>query len=256
MEHAWLNPPETLSLVKGEVHVWRTLLDMDDEIIGGLFSILSGSERQQAMRFHFNLLRTKHIAAHGLLRLILGMYLDIEPILLAFCTNQYGKPYLCSGHKDKAILFNVSHSGNMSVVALSSGFEVGIDIEHTNREINVAEIAGSFFSKKEIEKLASLTGALQKEAFFRCWTRKEAYLKGKGRGLSMDLDRFEVSLLPDESPSILADEDCPEDVHSWRLYDITPLPGYIGALSVEAEVETIKHFSAASLLAKPTGPYS
>jgi 4'-phosphopantetheinyl transferase len=245
----WLKAPEALHAGRGEVHIWECLLDPDDETAEALFSILSDRERERALQFHFDRLRRRYVVAHGLLRSILGMYLDVEPKLLVFCTNPCGKPYLCPDRNDESIMFNISHSDDLSVIALSSELEVGIDIERTNRELNVAEIAGSFFSKKEIEKLSALTGDPQREAFFRCWTRKEAYLKGKGRGLSMALSRFEVSLLPHEPPSVLADDDCPEDVHRWRLYDMPPLPGYIGALSVEAGIETIKHFSAASLLA-------
>ena len=254
-ELAWFKPPETLRVVSGEVHIWGSFLDVDDETIKRLFTLLSAHEQQQALRFHFDRHCRQHIAAHGLVRSILGKYLDIEPKLLAFCTNPYGKPYLFSDQKNSAILFNVSHSHNLSVIAISSGLEVGIDIEYTNREMDFMEIANRFFSKGEINKLKSLSEDLQKDAFFRCWTRKEAYLKGKGRGLSMALDRFEVSLLPNDSPSILASDDSPADVYSWHLYDITPLSDYIGALSVADEIDTVKYFNAASLLGKSIEPY-
>jgi 4'-phosphopantetheinyl transferase len=118
------------------------------------------------------------------------------------------------------------------MIAVCSGLEVGIDVEYMNRDINVLELANRFFSKREIEKISSLPEGLRNYAFFRCWTRKEAYLKAKGKGLFIELHRFEVSVLPTEPAAVLSADESPEDVDRWHLFDLDPYPGYAGALSI------------------------
>jgi len=240
---------------KNEVHVWESFIDADDETITGYFNLLSDDENQLALRFRFDHHRKQYVASHGLLRSILGGYLDIDPKLLAFCTNQYGKPQLSLDKNISDIRFNLSHSHNLFIVAVSLGLEVGIDIEYINRDINFMEIAKSVFLKREIAKFNSIPENLQKTAFFRCWTRKEAYLKGKGHGLSTNLDRLEVSFLYSESDAILSCKDSLEDGKTWHLFDIAPFPGYIGSLSTEGKPDTIKYFNAASILPKTIVTY-
>ena len=228
---------------------------MDDETMRRFFAILSEEEKLRALRFYFDRHCGRYIATHGLLRLILGEYLGIGPKLLTFCTNQHGKPLLCADQNKTNILFNISRSHNVSVIAVSSGPDIGIDIEYIYRDINVLEITQRFFSKGESEKLNALPEYLQKSAFFRCWTRKEAYLKGKGHGLSTDLDRFEVSVLPTQLAAILSSDDSPEDVDSWHLFDIDPYPGFISALAVAGEPLGIQYFTVTSILPKMIEPH-
>ena len=234
-ERICCNPPEVIRVGNNAVHVWKGLLDVDSETIKRFFTVLSGEEKQRSSRFHLAQHGRQYIAAHGMLRSILGEYLEIDPKALTFSVNPYGKPYLCSDQKNGSILFNLSHSHNLCIIAVSSGSEIGIDIEYVNRDIDVLEIAERCFSRREIEELGSLRGDLQRRAFYRCWTRKEAYLKGKGKGLSMDLRRFEVSMLSAESAAIVSSDDSPEDVGRWHLFDIEPYPRYIGALAVAGD---------------------
>jgi len=231
-ERITCNPPEIVRIGNSEVHVWKSFLDVDEETKQCLFALLSEDEKQKALRFHAAHHRRKYIAAHGLLRVILGGYTETDPKSLTFCTNQYGKPFLCAAQKTIPLLFNLSHSHNLCMIAVCSGLETGIDVEYMHRDINVREIAKRFFSKKEIEKINSLPEGLRNYGFFRCWTRKEAYLKAKGKGLFMDLDRFEVSVLPAEPAALLSSDESPEDVDRWHLCDLDPYPGYAGALSV------------------------
>lgn len=231
-ERICCNSPEIMRVGNNAVHVWKGLLDVDNETIKRFFTVLSEQEKQRSSRFHLAHHSRQYIAAHGMLRSILGEYLEIDPKALTFSVNQYGKPYLCSDQKNSSLLFNLSHSHNLCILGVSSGLEIGIDIEYVNRDIDVLEIADRCFSRREIEKLGSLHGDLQRRAFYRCWTRKEAYLKGKGKGLFMDLRRVEVSMLPAEPAAVVSSNDSPEDAGRWHLFDIEPYPRYIGALAV------------------------
>lgn len=235
--HITYNPPDIVRIGSKGVHVWKNFLDADEETIQRFFTMLSEQEKQRALRFHAARHCRQYIAAHGLLRVILGGYVEADPKSLTFCTNAYGKPFLCPDQKTAPLFFNLSHSHNLCVIAVCSGLEVGIDVEYVNRDINAPELANRFFSKKEIEKINSLPENLLKYAFYRCWTRKEAYLKAKGKGLSLGLHQFEVSLLPTEPAVILRSDGSPEDVDRWHLFDLDLYPWYIGALAVAEGVE-------------------
>jgi 4'-phosphopantetheinyl transferase len=231
-ERITCDPPEIVRMGNNEVHVWKSCLDVDEETTRRFFGLLSEDEKQKALRFHAARHRRKYIVAHGLLRVIVGGYVEADPRSLTFRMNQYGKPFLCPDQKTIPLFFNLSHSHNLCMIAVCSGQEIGIDVEYMNRDINVREIAKRFFSKNENEKINSLPEGLGRHAFFRCWTRKEAYLKAKGKGLFMDLHRFEVSVLPTEPAVLLGSDESPEDIDRWHLCDLDPYPEYAGALSV------------------------
>ena len=241
----WLTPPECISLKRNEVHIWKNALDLDTEMIKKFPDILSDQETQRASRFHFDRDRRRYIAAHGHLRLILARYLGRKPKSLTFSANQYGKPYLRSNQEDATpLFFNLSHSFNLSVVALSLDLETGIDIEYMNRNIDIMEVAKSFFPKREIEDLNSLPETMQKYAFFRCWTRKGAYLKEKGMGLYLDLRRYGTSFLPDEPTALSSSSDLPDVFH---LYDVPLPPGFVGPLSVRDKPSIIRYLTSCTV---------
>lgn len=236
-----------MHIEKNEVHVWKSLLDFDDESIAAFFNLLSDDEIQIALRFRFDCHRKQYIASHGLLRSILCEYIRIEPQFLTFRTNQYGKPRLSSNRNISDIRFNISHSHKLCVIAVAKELEIGIDIEFIHRDINFLEIAKSVFSKNDLATYRSMPENVQKIVFFRCWTRKEAYLKAKGKGLSPNLDQLEVCFLHSESDGILSSADSPGKDKYWHLFDITPFPGYTGALSTEGKPDNIKYFNAISI---------
>jgi 4'-phosphopantetheinyl transferase len=163
------------------------------------------------------------------LRAILGGYLNQGPECLSFCYNSQGKPAL----DGDAIRFNVSHSHGVALYAVTRGREVGIDIEHIRFDLAVAEIAERFFSRREVVMLRALPAEVQRQAFFLCWTRKEAYIKARGEGLSLPLDQFDVSLAPGEPAAVLGTQRDPSEASRWSLQELTPAPGYVAALAVE-----------------------
>lgn len=221
-------------LGRDEVHVWRATLDQTPSRIQRFLHTLAADERARAERFHFERDREHFIVARGVLRAILGGYLKRAPECLSFCYGSHGKPALAGESGGNAIRFNVSHSRGVALYAVARGREVGIDLEHIRFDVAVAEIAERFFSRREVGMLLALPTDAQRQAFFRCWTRKEAYIKARGEGLSLPLDQFDVSLAPGEPAELLRTQRDPSEASRWSLHELTSAPGYVAALAVEA----------------------
>jgi len=231
-EPLWLPPPTDLALLSDEVHVWRALLDLPVSRIQSLQHTLAADELRRADRFHFQKHHQRFVVARGLLRTILGCYLDIEPGQLRFCYSDYGKPSL-STPGQKALSFNLSHSGGLALYAVTRNREVGIDLERIRTDFEYAQIAERFFSPRENTVLRALPVSLKPEAFFTCWVRKEAYIKARGEGLSLPLDQFDVSLAPGEPAILLNTRGDSQEANRWSLRELSPGPGYAAALAVK-----------------------
>ena len=186
----WQEPPANLALGADEVHVWRASLNQPHLTLQYLNGLLASEERERAARFHFERHRSHFIASRGLLRVILGRYLNLAPERLQFKYSPYGKPFLRDDCGGEWLRFNVSHSGELALYAFSRGRELGIDIEEIRTNIEHQQIASHFFSKQEVDALQALPAHLQEEAFFLCWTRKEAYIKGIGEGAFVPSAQF------------------------------------------------------------------
>jgi 4'-phosphopantetheinyl transferase len=218
-----------------EVHVWRATLDQTPAQIQSFRHNLAADEQARAERFHFERDCGHFIVARGVLRAILGGYLKRAPECLSFCYSSHGKPALAGESDGAAIRFSVSHSHGVALYAVTRGREVGIDLERIRSDLAIAEIAGRFFSRQEVAMLQTLPTEAQREAFFHCWTRKEAYLKARGEGLSLPLDQFDVSLAPGEPAAILGAQPDPSEASRWSLQELTPAPGYVAALAVKGQ---------------------
>ena len=229
----WRAPPETLALGCDEVHVWRATLDQTSSQIQSFRHNLAADEQTRAEQFRFERHREHFIVARGVLRTILGGYLKRAPKSLSFCYSAHGKPVLAGESGGDAIRFNVSHSHGIALYVVTRGREVGIDLERIRPDLAVAEIAGRFFSRQEVAMFQTIPTEAQREAFFRCWTRKEAYLKAQGEVLSLPLDQFDVSLAPGEPAAILGTRPDPSEASRWSLQELTLAPGYVAALAAE-----------------------
>jgi 4'-phosphopantetheinyl transferase len=229
----WRSPPETLVLGCDEVHIWRATLDQTPSQIQSFLHNLAADEQARAERFYFDKDREHFIVARGVLRAILGGYLNRAPKCLSFCCSSNGKPALAGESDGDAIRFSVSHSHGVALYAVTRGREVGIDIERIRFDLAVVEIAERFFSQREVAMLRTLLTEAQRQAFFRCWTRKEAYIKARGEGLSLPLDQFDVSLAPGEPAAVLGTQRDPSEASRWSLHELAPGPGYEAAIAVE-----------------------
>lgn len=234
VEHeGWQSPPSNLSLTPDEVHVWRVALEAPAEEVVQLERLLADEERERAARFRFERDRRRWVVAHAFLRMVLGRYLEVDPSALHFTTNEYGKPSLISPPWGTTLHLNLSHSGDLALCAFARGRQVGIDVEYMRADLNYRELAASHFSARERAAFDALPAALQDEAFFLCWTRKEAYLKARGRGLALALDSFDVSLAPGEPAVLLCSREEPGAAGRWVLRALAPGRSYAAALAVE-----------------------
>ncbi|HET9532443.1 MAG TPA: 4'-phosphopantetheinyl transferase superfamily protein [Blastocatellia bacterium] len=229
----WSLPPQTIHLPGDEVHVWRVALDLKEAARERLLGTLSPDERSRAGRFRFQKDRDHFIAGRGTLRSILSLYLRAEPSRLSFRSTYYGKLYLDGELARSGIRFNLSHSHGLALYAVTSDREIGIDLEYIRSEVAAEQIAERFFSAREVKKLRSLPEASQAEAFFNCWTRKEAFIKARGEGLSLPLEKFDVSLAPGEPAALLETRIDDETASRWEIRDLPAGPAYKAALAVE-----------------------
>lgn len=244
----WLDTPSHPILRAGEPHVWRASLDLSAPRLAVLYATLSSDERARAARFHFDRDRNHFIAARGLLRELLGSYVNRAPASLCFAYGQRGKPSLAAPESAASLpiratqsetppqagelRFNLSHSHGLTLFAFARGTELGVDVEHIRLDFATNEIAERFFSPPERAALRALPAAQRAEGFFNCWTRKEAYIKATGDGLSIPLDSFDVTLAPGQPARLLAVRGTPDAAIRWSMWALTPASGFVAALLV------------------------
>ena len=244
-QQLWLEGPERPLLGEGEVHVWRAGLEPGGPELRRLWEILSTDERQRADRFHFQRDRVHFVAARGGLREILGRYTGATAESLRFSYDSFGKPSL-SGPSTSVeaggapLRFNVSHSGGVALYAVAVGRALGVDIERVREDFAGLDIARNFFSPHEVAALSALPADERPTAFFDCWTRKEAYIKALGEGLSHPLHLFTVSLTPGQPAALLRTDDDPAEAARWSLVELFPGEGYRAALAFEGEVSSLR----------------
>ena len=231
---AWQTPPGRLSLAGADVHVWRAWLDPPADRVEALAVSLSADEWKRADRLAFAHLRRRYVVGRGVLRAILGRYTGAAPARLRFRYAPGGKPALDDQPGGADFRFNISHSNELLLCAVALDREVGVDVEWTGRPLPDAEqIAQSFFSAAERAALRAVPAHLKTVAFFNCWTRKEAYIKARGDGLSLPLDSFDVSLAPGAPVALTGSRRGARDPERWQLRAFEAAPGYCAALVVE-----------------------
>ncbi len=238
----WTFPPEKIVLGNNEVHVWRASLDDPAPQADTLLHSLAADEQTRAARFYFQRDRERFIAAHAVLRAILGLYLNRAPNRLSFRYSSFGKPALAVESGGDAIHFNMSHSHGTALYAVARDREVGIDLEFIRRDLEAEQIAERFFSRQETATLRGLPVDLRKYAFFLCWTRKEAYIKARGEGLSQPLDQFDVSLIPGEPAALLSTRPDSGEALRWSLQELALASDYVAALAAEGRAWSLSRW--------------
>jgi 4'-phosphopantetheinyl transferase len=220
-----------LALPEAEVHVWRVRLDVEEARRDALSRSLSAQERERAARFYFDRDRHRFQVARGVLRELVGRYLGVAPGRVELGVGLAGKPILreCG----EGLRFNVSHSGGRALLAFARGRELGVDLEAEREIPEMASLAERFFSAAEAAAWRALPSEERPAAFFRAWTRKEAFLKATGEGLFRALDSFDVSLGPAEPARLLRVAGAPNEVERWHLLPIEVGDGFQATMAVE-----------------------
>jgi len=232
-----------------EVHVWSCDLSRHDDDRPFLGALLSLDERNRAARFVFERDRHRFTLSHGLLRVILARYLSVEPGGLRFETGAHGKPAL-RGQSDitQTIEFNLSHSGTHALIAVALGRAVGADVEWYRPDVDVLKLAQRFFAPGESQAISQAEGDDQQRLFYRYWTAKEAYVKGKGLGLSLGLDRFELLFDDVSQPASVRSTESGILDRAWSVRSIQLADRLVGAVAIEGDVLNVQLFDTAALV--------
>jgi 4'-phosphopantetheinyl transferase len=207
-------------------------LDVDSDRVEALSELLSGAEQARASRFVFARERRRFIVARGRLRELLSERLGLPPEAIEFTYGPHGKPEIAPACADSQLRFNLSHARDLAVYAFAQGRAIGVDVEWVHPIDDAGDIAARVFTASEREAYFSLEPRERLEAFFHCWTRKEAFVKAQGDGLSRALSDFDVSVVPGEPARILRVGDMPGERSGWTLHAIAPAPGFVGAVVV------------------------
>ncbi|MBZ0297934.1 MAG: 4'-phosphopantetheinyl transferase superfamily protein [Anaerolineae bacterium] len=226
------HPDTPMCLSTNEVHVWMADLNPHNDIVARLEDTLSPDEVARADAYCFPYLRRRYVVARGVLRDVLSRHSGKNPADHRFEYNHAGKPMLADSELD----FNLSHTDGMAVYAITSGRTVGIDIEDTTRKLtDLMQVAEYTFSQAEFDTLCALPASQRTQAFFNCWTRKEAYVKALGMGLGYPLKQFDVSIRPGEKPELKRVLHRPKEVERWSFEAFTLPPSYTVALVAEGK---------------------
>jgi 4'-phosphopantetheinyl transferase len=227
-----IGSPSELGL--GVVHLWRRRLDARAEELSACYSLLSSEEQDRARRFRDERSRREFVLTRGTLRSLLALYLGSSPQEVGFRYAVQGKPAL-EGESD--LSFNVSHADGLALMGFVKHRAIGVDVENLDRKIEAQPLAERFFSERERQDLRSLSGDELRAAFFRCWTRKEAYIKAKGDGLSLPLHQFDVSTAAGDQNTLLATRPDPAEAAKWTICDVPVGLGYVAALAVRGAID-------------------
>lgn len=236
---AW-RAASTVPVLGDDVHVWRASIAEHAHDEPAFLTLLDEEERARAARFHFASDRTRHIVAHGVLRTLLAAYTGVAARALEFEPGAYGKPSLRAGHGLTPVTFNLSHSADVIVVAVSATRAIGVDVERWVPDIEAEALACEFFSPAERVMLGELPPEERVVAFFTFWSRKEAYIKATGFGVSRGLDHFDVGLERDTGR--ITDRLAGDASTRWSLRDLAFEPGYSGAVVAEGTGWTLHRF--------------
>lgn len=225
-------------LLPGAVHVWRARLDVSAALRDRLAATLTPEERERAARFRTPQLASRFLAGRGIVRDVLARYLRGDPAALRFTTGERGKPALAD---EPSLRFNASNSGGVTLVAVTRGREVGVDVEELRPVPEALAIAQRMLGPGERAALQALPADQLEEAFLTCWTRKEAFIKGIGAGLWTGLDAFEVEVGPGE-PCLRSVGGSAREAARWTLLPLHPGPGLVGAVVAEGPIDPLRSF--------------
>jgi len=222
--------------LNNEIHLWICDYQSisDEAVLSNYRAILSIDERQQEGRFYFQRDRRRYLVTRALLRIVLSRYVDVFPGQWVFSVNSFGKPEIANCRtRATRLSFNVSHTHSLIVVGVADGRDLGVDVENVfDRDVSV-DLADQFFSSTEVAALVALPTARRRDRFFEYWTFKEAYIKARGMGLSIPLNKFSFECSSDHAVGIAIDPDLDDEANRWEFWQFRPSPEYLVAVCAE-----------------------
>jgi len=241
----WKQQETTPQLLENHIHIWQVNVSDFIARVGELAPILNAKEKTKAERFYFEKDRNNYIVSQACLRLLLGAYLNLPANEVEFCEGAHGKPYL---KQINVFQFNLSNSHERVIYAFTLNCEIGIDVEYSPKTVEFHELATRFFAKSEADQLAKLKNGALREAFFNVWTRKEAFIKAIGEGLSFPLKDFEVSVK--DPARIVAIKDDELEAKEWFMQAFEPEKDYVAAVAVKNDIDSVSYYNFSMSLLK------
>lgn len=229
---SWISPTDDTFLIKNNLHIWKIVYPEINFKSNPISNVLHHDEIERANKFYFETDRKRFIVTRAFLKIIMAKILKISPNDIHFSFNKHGKPEL---EQNIPIHFNISHSGDIGLIAVSDQGPVGIDVERYRKTMTSGKVAKRFFSADEVDTFLSLPEYQRQEGFFNCWTRKEAFIKALGLGLAMPLSNFSVTLKPGIPAQLLSVTHNNEKASDWLLKDIHMENNYAAAYAIKAK---------------------
>jgi 4'-phosphopantetheinyl transferase len=211
-----------------QIHLWRYPIGdpPDARHVAHAMTLLSDAEKRRCAAFHLDRHRAEYALSHAMLRLVLSEYAPVRPEHWQFLTGEKGKPEIAGPVLDPPLWFNLSHTDGFTVCVAGRVRDLGVDVENINRKASHEELAKRFFAPAEYEYLRNLPSGLQREAFFRIWTLKEAYIKAEGKGLSIPLDSFHFRFSPGNPAEVTLESNAESNPGVWSFFEFQPGPDY------------------------------
>lgn len=253
MKREWQPSTTVPALADDGVHIWRASLHADDAQMAQLARLLAEDEAARAAKFVFARDRRRYVVARATLRRLLSGYIDVAPDAVSFAYEAHGKPMLAPPLNGSGLAFNLSHSGEMAVFAFTRGRRVGVDVEFMRPLDDMHQVAATVFSPRELATFTELPPNQQRAAFYAGWTRKEAFVKALGAGVSYPLKEFDVTLAPHEAARLVAIARDPASVGNWQMVAFAPADDHVGALVVEATGVAVTYWDASDRAPVPRG---
>ncbi len=227
---------QTIPLTPSEIHVWLAFYDeiCEERLHSAYRELLSAAEKEQEPRFHFARDRRRYLVTRALVRTVLSRYVSIHPEDWIFSANAYGRPEIVNAQaRDACVSFNISHTHSLIVLGVTRNRALGVDVENVRaREVSI-DIADRYFAPQEVADLTATPPHEQQYRFFEYWTFKEAYIKARGMGLSLPLDKFSFHFPDDHAVDIEIHPELDDDPARWQFWQLHPAPDYLVAICSE-----------------------
>lgn len=239
----WVSPSGPPRLSESSLHLWRLALDVSSECRARLEKLLSPAEKMRAERFVHDHDRRHSTVTRAVLRILVGQYLGKRPEACLIESKDREKPFVLENGRPSPLRFSLSHSHGHALLGFTLNHEIGVDLEQLRPLPDAGELAKRYFSLAESREIMDLDGEQRMEGFLNCWTRKEAYVKARGRGLEIPLNSFAVRCSPGAPPELRS-----VDSANWSMHSFRPFHDFVAAVVVEKKGWELQFYAAASLL--------
>jgi 4'-phosphopantetheinyl transferase len=225
-----------ISLTPAEIHLWLAFHDEinEESLLSAYRELLDDAEKEQEPRFYFARDRRRYLITRALVRTVLSRYIAVQPKEWVFSKNAYGRPDIVNAQaRESCLLFNISHTHSLIVLAVTKSRALGVDVENFRARAAPIDVADRYFARQEVAALATMPPHQRQYRFFEYWTFKESYIKARGMGLSLPLDKFSFHYPDEHAVEIAIDPELGDEPARWQFWQLRPRPQYLVAICAE-----------------------